>query len=82
MDFYKEIEAIKELLNKHGYHDVVAIILDAQLSGGTGAEVLIIVCPKLLGLKQQNAEAYYLIEDRASRLIAYANSIALEPKPS
>lgn len=80
MDFFNKIELIKDILNRNGYKDVAAIILDAQLSGGTGGEVLIMVCSKLLTIKQRNKEIYSLIKSDAEELIAYAKSIGLEPR--
>jgi urease accessory protein UreE len=48
----------------------------------TGGEVLIMVCSKLLGIKQRNKEVYSVIKSDAEELIAYANAIGLEPRPA
>jgi len=42
MNFFKKIESIKAILKTEGYLDIANDILEGQLSGGTGGEVLII----------------------------------------
>jgi DNA repair protein RadC len=79
MNFLEKIELIKSKLTKVGESKLVEEILDLQLSGGTGGEVLISVCSKLLEIKRTNKH-YQLIKKETEELIQYANSIGLIPK--
>jgi hypothetical protein len=45
--FFDQIELIKSLLRQHGYEVIANDILEQQLAGGTGGEVLIMVCQGL-----------------------------------
>lgn len=80
MSFLNKIESIKETLKESGYSGLAADILDEQLSGGTGGEVLIRVCAKLLEIKYTNAVAYKLVEIVSKELLSYAHSIGLFPE--
>ncbi|MEM8939929.1 MAG: hypothetical protein AAGC64_11330 [Bacteroidota bacterium] len=48
MDFLEKIEAIKKKFREIGREDLADQLLDRQLSGGTGGEVLALVCARLL----------------------------------
>lgn len=74
------IEEIKVVLFNHGYENISAEILDAQLVGGTGGEVLISVCSKLIQIKKNEPEIFKIIEFPANGLIEYAHSLGLYPK--
>jgi len=75
MDFLSKIENIKKLLAENKYEDYCQEILNLQLSGGTGGEVFVSVCSKLLELKKQDIKAFELVKKDAEELIAYAKSI-------
>lgn len=68
MDFFNKTELIKKTLNQNNYKNISESILDAQLSGGTRGEVLLIVCSKLLDIKKANSKAYLLIKENAEEL--------------
>lgn len=82
MEFFEEIESIKKLLRQDGYGYLADDILDRQLSGGTGGEVLILVCSRLLGIKEIYPKAYKTIALKADGLIDYCRSTGLYPNPS
>ncbi len=79
MNFLKEIESIRQSLTDSGFVDVAQKILDLQLSGGTGGEVLISVCFELKRLEKERYDAYVIVENEAKALVDYANSIGLYP---
>jgi hypothetical protein len=80
MSFLRKIEGIKDKLSLAGYPNFVTEILDLQLSGGTGGEVLISVCSKLIEIKHTNRDAYLIIEDESDDLINYCKSLGMYPK--
>lgn len=79
MNFLESIESIKKILDNAGKSHFSAQILDLQLSGGTGGEVLISVCSKLLDIKELDNATYQLIKEESEKLIKYAKSIGLYP---
>jgi hypothetical protein len=79
MNFLDVIERVKSKLKEIQQEEVAQEILDLQLAGGTGGEVLISVCSKLLDLKRNRFEVYQFIEKEAKDLIEYARSIDLYP---
>lgn len=82
MNFLDAIEKIKLVLFEYGREDLSIKVLDAQLIGGTGGEVLISVCSQLLEIKKREPDVYSLIESNAEELIKYANSLGLYPTSS
>ncbi|MEM6602268.1 MAG: hypothetical protein AAF649_12885, partial [Verrucomicrobiota bacterium] len=61
--------------------DLAEQLLDLQLSGGTGGEVLTSVCARLLKFELAESDVYKEIKGEASELIGYANSIGYRPHP-
>lgn len=82
MNFFEAIEEIKKKLIGNNYPGLADEILELQISGGTGGEVLISVCSKLLEIKRRNKAAFKEIEDDTKALIEYAHSLNLFPKSS
>lgn len=82
MNYLETIQQIRTTLSVNGYENISNDVLEQQLSGGTGGEVLIMVCSFLLGLKERNSNAYEKIEGLVLPLIRYANSLGLYPKPT
>jgi hypothetical protein len=80
MNYLEKIEAVKLKFINLGYPELADKILELQLSGGTGGEVLISVCSELLKIKREHYKVYSYIEDEATALIKYANSIGLFPE--
>jgi hypothetical protein len=80
MNFLENIQKIKDTLTHANYMVLTNEILELQLSGGTGGEVLISVCSKLIEIKYTNSKAYCLIEIESSELINYAQSLRLYPE--
>lgn len=82
MDYLEKIELIKKKLVAGNRHDLADEILERQLSGGTGGEVLISVCGRLLSIRKEDKSIFELIKEESESLIKYANSIGLFPRPS
>ena len=82
MDYIEQIKTIRSLLSSRGYQFLTDDIISVQLSSGTGGEMLISVCSRLLGIKNKYPEAYAFIKADADKLISYCNSIGLHPIPS
>jgi hypothetical protein len=80
--FFDRMELIKSLLRQGGYGYVADDLLEQQLSGGTGGEVLMLVCARLLGIKQTDPEAYAVVAYEADELIAYCRQTGMFPKAS
>ena len=78
--FFDQIEYIKTLLQEAGCAEVSNDILEQQLAGGTGGEVLMAVCAMLLTLKGRNTSVYLVIEKDAEELIAYCRSLGMYPR--
>lgn len=82
MNYIEQIGVITSTLRAGGFEPLAEDISELQLSGGTGGEVLISVCSRLLGIKGAVPQAYALIRAQAEQLITYANSIGLYSKPT
>jgi hypothetical protein len=80
MNFLEKIEEIKKVFINNGFIDLSNDILGRQISGGTGGEVLIGVCSKLLEIKRVNLPAFKLIEPIAKQLISYCHSLGIYPE--
>jgi hypothetical protein len=79
MNFFETIESIKHKLKENNDESLAEEILYSQLEGGTGGEVLISVCSKLLEIKRKHRKSFSIVEEEARSLILYANSIGLYP---
>ena len=75
MDFIEKVELIKTILKNNGYQDIANDIAEGQMSGGTLGEIFMIVCSKLLWIKQKNKVVYKVIELDAEMLLDYAAGI-------
>lgn len=87
MDYLKEIEVIISTLASAGFRHLADDLKEQQLSCGTGGEVLISICARILGIKEEYPTAFEAIRFHADKLFNYANSlglypIALDPKRS
>jgi len=80
MNYLEKIEIIKSKLKEINYESIADRILELQLSGGTGGEVLISVCSELLRIRREEYKTFEYIESEANELIKYANSIGLYPE--
>ena len=80
MDYLEKIGIIKLKLKEIRHPDLADKILELQLSGGTGGEVLISVCSELLRIKREQKRAFSYVENEVNELIKYANSIGLFPE--
>jgi len=80
MDYLGKIKAIRLKLIEIQYQDLSDEILKLQLSGGTGGEVLISVCSRLLKIQKEHIDVFRQVENEARELIKYANSIGLYPR--
>jgi len=79
MNFLEKISLIKAKLSNAGFQYLANEITELQLSGGTGGEVLYMVCGKLMEIKKSTEEAFDFIESESIELIDYANSLGLFP---
>ena len=80
MNFLEAIEKIKSKLKQNQNETLAQDILNLQLSAGTGGEVLMSICSKLLELKRADSRAYELIKAEADELIDYSKSLNLFPE--
>ena len=79
-NIFKQIGHIRALPNKAGYIQLAENILEQQIAGGgSGTEVLMRICGRLLCIKERYADAYFVIETEADGLIKYCRSIGLHP---
>jgi hypothetical protein len=81
-NIFEQITLIKTLMEQAGYKALADDILDQQLCGGTAGEVLMLVCARLLGVKEKYTNAYSVVESEANSLIKYCRSIGMFPFPS
>jgi len=79
MNFFAVIENIKLILKKNHHESIAQELLELQLAGGTGGEVLISVCSKLIEIRKTLPNVYRIISKDAEELINYAKSIDLYP---
>ena len=79
MRFLDKIENIKAELINTGNTNIAEDILELQLSGGTGGEVLGLVCSKLIELKHMQSGIYDLISQPAEELMEYSKSLGMHP---
>lgn len=79
MNYIQKIEEIKTNLRDANYNLLADDILEQQLSAGTGGEVLMMVCSKLLGLKEKDSVAYSKVKIQTEELLNYANSLGMYP---
>lgn len=75
MNLLNDIEDIKKKLNEAGYDNLSNDILNAQISGGTPGEVLILVCSEILEIKKKNYKAYLTAQIEMDKLVDYAKSL-------
>ena len=80
MNFLEKISEIKGKLTSAEYPNLVHEIPELQISGGTGGEVLISVCSKLIEIKYTTPAAFMIIEYESNNLIDYCKSLGSYPK--
>ncbi len=82
MEVFERIKCINELLGQSGYGFLANIIVEELLAGGTDGERLILVCGRLLAMKEKYPDVYRLIGHEANGVIKYCRDIGMSPIPN
>jgi hypothetical protein len=80
-NYLDTIEKVKNLFRESGNSEFEEMILNAQLEGGTAGERLMIVCSRLMWIKQHHPKIYLTAKLEADQLIKFARQSGLEPIP-
>ena len=68
MNWYNTLKDIYSKLNNNGYSSLANDIHEGQLSGGTSGEIFDIIISKLLKVKRDNSDEYFVIKDEVETL--------------
>lgn len=79
MNYLQKLDEIISILKKAEEYLFIKQIENAKLSGGTGGEILAIVCSLFKTYEIQESKAFGLIKSQAYELYQYAESIGLYP---
>lgn len=79
MDYLKKVDEIIYLLSEQDEELFILQIKNAKLMGGTGGEILAIICSLIKTYEIQEPELFSVIKDPARDLYDYAESIGLRP---
>ena len=80
MNYLNKVSEVEHLLSDANELLFVKQIKNAKLMGGTGGEVLAIICSLLKTYEMQLNPAFELIKKQAYELYEYAESVGLYPK--
>ncbi len=75
MNWIDELNKIYWILEEKNLLKIKENIQDAQLSGGTGGEILMLVCDALIKIRREQPDIYVYIEKEADKLIVYEKEI-------
>jgi hypothetical protein len=75
MDWRIELEKIYDILDENNYKNLHQELLEAQLIGGTGGEVFMIMSTKLFEIKKSKPKIYELIKNEVDKIINYGIEI-------
>jgi hypothetical protein len=75
MNWLNELKRIYEKLEATGYVEIKNEIFDAQLSGGTGGEIFLMVTEKLKKIRSSNPKVYAVIKNEADKILSYGKEI-------
>lgn len=71
MNWIQELNNMYKKLEINGHQETKEEIYDAQLSGGTGGEIFLLVTNKLKELRDSKPDIYRLIKEEADQILHY-----------
>jgi hypothetical protein len=75
MNWIEILNKIYKKLEEKELTDIKSEIFEAQLSGGTGGEIFLLVTSTLIKIKNEKPHVYSLIKDEADSIINYGKEI-------
>jgi len=75
MDWRIELNKIYTVLEENNLKQLLQELQEAQLIGGTGGEIFMIMSSKLIEIKKTNPTTYSLIKTEADKIINYGIEI-------
>ncbi|GHT98880.1 hypothetical protein FACS1894142_5790 [Spirochaetia bacterium] len=75
MDWRIELDKIYTILKENNCKELTQELMEAQLIGGTGGEIFIIMVTKFIEIKKSKQDIYNLIKNEVDNIINYAIKI-------
>ena len=75
MDWRIELNKIYTVLEENNLKQLLQELQEAQLIGGTGGEIFMIMSNKLIEIKKTNPKTYSLIKTETDKIINYGIEI-------
>lgn len=66
-----DLNEIYDILEANDYLEIKEQLFNAQLSGGTGWEIFLLICDELMMIREKQSVTYYSIREQAERIIEY-----------
>ena len=79
MDYLKKVDQITHILYEHNRDEVIHQIKSAKVMGGTGGEILSLICSLVKTHEIQSPDLFDAIKYPAYELFNYAKTIELNP---
>jgi hypothetical protein len=75
MNWIEQLDVIYRKLEKAGFNEIKQELFEAQLSGGTGGEIFLLVASSLIKIKKEKILVYLIIKDEVDSILEYGMEI-------